>query len=92
MSAIAVVAGSALYFTLQKSFRLPGYTPQRWSGKASFTCLIDSLFAFAGKLTARHRKRLAAALVGPGWWRSRCCLRSRLSGRPTRCLLPARVS
>jgi multicomponent K+:H+ antiporter subunit A len=53
MSAIAVVAGTALYFALQRSFRLPGYTPQRWSGRATFTCLIDGLFAFAGRLTAR---------------------------------------
>ena len=53
MSAIAVAGGLALYFTLQKSFGLPGYTPQRWSGKASFTCLMDSLFAFSGRLTGR---------------------------------------
>jgi multicomponent K+:H+ antiporter subunit A len=53
MSAIAVVAGTALYFILHKSFRLPGYTPRRWSGRASFTCLMDGLFTLAGRVTHR---------------------------------------
>lgn len=53
MSGIAVVVGAALYLALQRVFRLHGYTPQAFSGKATFTCLIDGLFGFAGRLTAR---------------------------------------
>jgi hypothetical protein len=33
-----------------------------------FTCLIDGLFALAGRSPAAAGKRLAAALRWPGWW------------------------
>lgn len=52
MSGIAVAAGSALYFTLLRVFRLHDRTP-RALGKAAFTGLMNGLFNFAGQLTHR---------------------------------------
>ena len=52
MSAVAVLAGFALYAGLMKGRALHRYLPRAWSGKAAFGCAIDRLFAFAGRITA----------------------------------------
>ncbi|WP_018410604.1 monovalent cation/H+ antiporter subunit A [Methyloversatilis thermotolerans] len=52
MSAVAVLAGAALYFALLRRFALHRYTP-RTVGKAVFTGLMDRLFASAGRITSR---------------------------------------
>ena len=52
MSAIAFLAGFALYAGLQRGGWLHRYLPSGRGGKAIFGATVDALFAFAGRLTS----------------------------------------
>ncbi|MBU0603041.1 MAG: monovalent cation/H+ antiporter subunit A [Gammaproteobacteria bacterium] len=95
MSAIAVVAGIGLYVALLRPLSLHDYTPRGWSGKATFTCMVERLFAFAGRLTSRIENgslqrsmalmvALTVLLAGAPFY-----MADSLPGAGTRALMPA---
>jgi multicomponent K+:H+ antiporter subunit A len=52
MSAIALAAGAALYWALQRRYNLHLHAPSGWTARLAFTRAIDALFALSGRLTA----------------------------------------
>jgi multicomponent K+:H+ antiporter subunit A len=67
MSGIAVAGGAWLYFGLARGGRLHRHLPGAFSGKGSFTALVDGLFRGAGLFTERIEngslQRYAALMV-----------------------------
>lgn len=53
MSAVALAGGIVMYLVLRRGGRLHRMEPAAWSGKAAFTALVDGLFAWSGRLSAR---------------------------------------
>ena len=68
MSTVALAGGVAMYFALQRQFKLHLHHPKGWTGRLIFTHAIDGLFALAGRFTQRLEngslQRYAAWMIG----------------------------
>jgi multicomponent K+:H+ antiporter subunit A len=53
MSSVAMTAGVALYYALQRGYRLHLHHPRGWTGRLVFTRQIEGLFALARQATSR---------------------------------------
>jgi len=53
MSAVALIGGAAMYFALQRQYRLHMHHPRGWTGRLLFTQAVDGLFSLSGRITAR---------------------------------------
>ena len=64
----ALAGGVAMYFALQRHFKLHLHHPKGWTGRLIFTHAIDVLFALAGRFTQRLEngslQRYAAWMIG----------------------------
>jgi len=67
MSGVALAAGVALYFALQRGYDLHLHHPRGWTGRLIFTRALDGLFNAARRVTQRLEssslQRYAAAMV-----------------------------
>ncbi|HSD53857.1 MAG TPA: monovalent cation/H+ antiporter subunit A [Burkholderiales bacterium] len=67
MSAIASAGGIALYWALQRKYRLHLHVPSGWTARLAFTHAVDALFALARRVTraidADSLQRQVALLV-----------------------------
>ena len=67
MSGVALAAGVALYFALQRGYDLHLHHPRGWTGRLIFTRALDGLFNAARRVSQRLEsgslQRYAAALV-----------------------------
>ncbi len=96
MSLVALAGGVALYFALQRGYRLHLHHPRGWTGRLLFTRAQDAVLSFAGRVTARLESgslqgylagMLATALLLGAWPFVRTD--APLPGAGPRALLPA---
>lgn len=53
MSGVAIAGGLAMYWLLQRTYKLHLHTPSGWTGRLAFQQGMDALFRVAGRFTAR---------------------------------------